>query len=186
MRRSARSGDARDFWTEKLTAHGEEIALTWHEIGEPLLIHTQPGPPPARKYGVCTVLIPAPGRSADGQWGAGEGAAIRDRDGKGVRSAPVRWHSPKAGPRRGNKAGGGASSQRTRPADPLWPWSFGRGASVNCTIVPQDMATRHVRRGSQPGPLVLHLTPGGAEGNRTPDLLNAIQALSQLSYGPNR
>ena len=27
---------------------------------------------------------------------------------------------------------------------------------------------------------------GGAEGNRTPDLLNAIQALSQLSYSPNR
>ena len=25
----------------------------------------------------------------------------------------------------------------------------------------------------------------GAEGSRTPDLLNAIQALSQLSYGPN-
>ncbi len=25
----------------------------------------------------------------------------------------------------------------------------------------------------------------GAEGNRTPDLLNAIQALSRLSYGPN-
>ena len=25
---------------------------------------------------------------------------------------------------------------------------------------------------------------GGAEGDRTPDLLNAIQALSQLSYGP--
>jgi hypothetical protein len=25
---------------------------------------------------------------------------------------------------------------------------------------------------------------GGAEGNRTHDLLNAIQALSQLSYGP--
>jgi hypothetical protein len=27
---------------------------------------------------------------------------------------------------------------------------------------------------------------GGAGGNRTPDLLNAIQALSQLSYGPTR
>ena len=27
---------------------------------------------------------------------------------------------------------------------------------------------------------------GGAEGNRTLDLLNAIQALSQLSYGPTR
>jgi hypothetical protein len=57
----SRNGDARDFWTERLTAHGEEIALTWHQIGEPLLIHTQPGPPPARKYGVCTVLIPALG-----------------------------------------------------------------------------------------------------------------------------
>ena len=31
-----------------------------------------------------------------------------------------------------------------------------------------------------PGPA----RPHGAEGNRTPDLLNAIQALSQLSYGP--
>ena len=27
---------------------------------------------------------------------------------------------------------------------------------------------------------------GGAERDRTVDLLNAIQALSQLSYGPNR
>ncbi len=27
---------------------------------------------------------------------------------------------------------------------------------------------------------------GGAEGNRTHDLLNAIQALSQLSYSPSR
>ena len=26
---------------------------------------------------------------------------------------------------------------------------------------------------------------GGAKGSRTPDLLNAIQALSQLSYSPN-
>ncbi|HYZ22424.1 MAG TPA: hypothetical protein VE690_09730, partial [Rhodopila sp.] len=57
----SRSGDARDFWTERLAAHGEDIALTWHDIGEPLLIQTQPGPPPARKYGVCTVLIPALG-----------------------------------------------------------------------------------------------------------------------------
>jgi hypothetical protein len=30
----------------------------------------------------------------------------------------------------------------------------------------------------------LWLLLGGAEGDRTPDLLNAIQALSQLSYGP--
>ena len=30
----------------------------------------------------------------------------------------------------------------------------------------------------------LNLLDGGAEGDRTPDLLNAIQALSQLSYSP--
>jgi len=54
-------GDVRDYWTERLTSREEEVALTWHDIGEPLLIHTQPGPPPARKYGVCTVLIPALG-----------------------------------------------------------------------------------------------------------------------------
>ncbi len=54
-------GDARDFWTERAVSHDEEITLTWYEIGEPLLIHTQPSPPPGRKYGVCTVLIPALG-----------------------------------------------------------------------------------------------------------------------------
>jgi hypothetical protein len=57
----SRSGDVRDFWTESLVAQNEVIALTWYDIGEPLLIHTQPGPPPARPYGVCTVLIPALG-----------------------------------------------------------------------------------------------------------------------------
>jgi hypothetical protein len=31
---------------------------------------------------------------------------------------------------------------------------------------------------------MMYCFTGGAEGNRTPDLLNAIQALSQLSYGP--
>ena len=31
---------------------------------------------------------------------------------------------------------------------------------------------------------MLMIEPGGGEGNRTPDLLNAIQALSQLSYAP--
>ena len=40
-----------------------------------------------------------------------------------------------------------------------------------------------------PPPEPVSLSPGdatrnGAEGSRTPDLLNAIQALSQLSYGP--
>jgi hypothetical protein len=57
----SKSGDARDFWTERLVTTEEEIALTWYSIGEPLLIHTQPNAEPGRPYGVCTVLIPALG-----------------------------------------------------------------------------------------------------------------------------
>ena len=36
-----------------------------------------------------------------------------------------------------------------------------------------------------PEPSGVPVHHNGAEGSRTPDLLNAIQALSQLSYGPN-
>ena len=58
----SKSGDARDYWTETAVAAGETISLTWHDIGDPLLIHTQPNVgPDARPYGVCTVLIPAAG-----------------------------------------------------------------------------------------------------------------------------
>jgi hypothetical protein len=33
--------------------------------------------------------------------------------------------------------------------------------------------------------LIMNEKTGGAEGNRTPDLYNAIVALSQLSYDPD-
>jgi hypothetical protein len=56
-----KSGDPRYFWTERVTARDEDIALTWYQIGEPLLIHTQPREDPSRPYGVCTLLIPALG-----------------------------------------------------------------------------------------------------------------------------
>ena len=56
-----KSGDPRYFWTERVTSRGDEIALTWHDIGDPLLIHTQPNTQPGRPYGVCTVLVPALG-----------------------------------------------------------------------------------------------------------------------------
>src|ERR1700674_4651131 len=58
---SSPSRDARDFWTERLTTRDEAIALTWYDIGDPLLIHTQPNSEPGRRYGVCTVLVPALG-----------------------------------------------------------------------------------------------------------------------------
>src|SRR6476661_6326728 len=57
----SKSGDPRYFWTERAVARGEEVALTWHDIGDPLLIHTQPKAVPGRPYGVCTVLVPALG-----------------------------------------------------------------------------------------------------------------------------
>jgi hypothetical protein len=56
----SKTGDPRYFWTERVSTLDEEISLTWYDIGEPLLIHTSPGEG-GRKYGVCTLLIPALG-----------------------------------------------------------------------------------------------------------------------------
>ena len=55
------SCDLRSFWTESCSAHGEEIALTWHDLGEPFMSHSFPGSNPERPHGVATVLIPANG-----------------------------------------------------------------------------------------------------------------------------
>ena len=79
----SKSGDARDFWTERLVTSDEEIALTWYRIGEPLLIHTQPNAEPGRPYGVCTVLIPALGArlSRNGIQAIGQPWA-REREGR--------------------------------------------------------------------------------------------------------
>ena len=57
----SKSGDARDFWTERLEARGEQIVLTWYQMGEPFLVHTQPNTIAGRPYGMCTVLVPARG-----------------------------------------------------------------------------------------------------------------------------
>ena len=57
----SQSGDMRDFWTEKITSIDDEIAMTWYDLGEPLLVHTDPTTDPKRPAGVCTVLIPAAG-----------------------------------------------------------------------------------------------------------------------------
>ena len=55
-----KSGDPHYFWTERVVSSDEEVALTWYDIGDPLLIHTQPNEG-GRRYGVCTLLIPALG-----------------------------------------------------------------------------------------------------------------------------
>jgi hypothetical protein len=53
-------GDPRTCWTERIQTTTEDISLTWYDIGEPLMIHHQPGHN-GRKYGLSTVLIPALG-----------------------------------------------------------------------------------------------------------------------------
>ena len=79
----SKDGDPRYFWTERVEAWDEEIALTWYSIGEPLLIHTQPNAEPGRPYGVCTVLIPALGArlTRNGVQAVGQ-AWPREREGK--------------------------------------------------------------------------------------------------------
>ena len=57
----SKSGDPRYYWTEHVKTHDTDLALTWYDIGEPLLIHTEPNQPPnPRPYRVCPVLVPAP------------------------------------------------------------------------------------------------------------------------------
>lgn len=81
--RFSKHGDVPDFWTERLKSSDGEIALTWHQIGEPLLIHTQPNETPGRPYGVCTVLIPALGARLTRDGVAARGQAWpREREGK--------------------------------------------------------------------------------------------------------
>lgn len=67
-----KSGDPHYFWTERVMSSDEEILLTWYEIGDPLLIHTQPNEG-GRRYGVCSLLIPALGArlTVDGSEAAG-------------------------------------------------------------------------------------------------------------------
>ncbi|MDQ2761951.1 MAG: hypothetical protein M3Y22_00110 [Pseudomonadota bacterium] len=79
----SKSGDPRYFWTERVVARGEEISLTWYDIGDPLLIHTQPNAEPGRPYGVCTLLIPAlsASLSRNGVEAAGQ-AWPRERQGR--------------------------------------------------------------------------------------------------------
>jgi hypothetical protein len=51
----SKAGDPRYFWTEYIKSHSEHISLTWFDIGEPLLIHSQPNqiPNPALRRMHC-------------------------------------------------------------------------------------------------------------------------------------
>ncbi len=73
-----KAGDARDFWTERAVSHDEEVALTWYDIGEPLLIHTQPEPSSGTQIRCLHGADPGARRTPGGQWGSGEGPPASD------------------------------------------------------------------------------------------------------------
>ncbi len=77
-----KSGDPHYYWTERVVASDEEVALTWYDIGEPLLVHTQPNEG-GRRYGVCTLLVPALGArlTLNGEEAAGRAFAT-EREGR--------------------------------------------------------------------------------------------------------
>lgn len=47
--------------TYKETAHSSdgEIVMQWQQMADPMLLHTQPGTPAGRPYGLSTVFVPA-------------------------------------------------------------------------------------------------------------------------------
>jgi hypothetical protein len=70
------------------------------------------------------------------------------------------------------------------------PW---QGCALPTELFPQTTQTSRTATESAPAPTLASpaaaavlgkFRGNGGEGNRTPDLLNAIQALSQLSYAP--
>ena len=78
----SKEGDPKYYWTERIMTADEDLSLAWYDIGEPLLVHTQPNQAPDRPYGVCTVLIPAMGTRlvVDGEQAEGQ-AWAREREG---------------------------------------------------------------------------------------------------------
>ena len=73
-----KTGDARDFWTERAVSHDEEVALTWYDIGEPLLIHCPHATRPSPGTQVWCLHGADPGArgTPDGQWRSGEGPPV--------------------------------------------------------------------------------------------------------------
>ena len=55
-----KSGDPLKAYQETIKAGGDEIVVcNWSNMREPMMLHTQPGTPAGRPYGLCTVFVPA-------------------------------------------------------------------------------------------------------------------------------
>lgn len=78
-----KSGDPLKSYSETITAGSDTIVCTWSNMREPMMLHTQPGTPAGRPYGLSTVFVPAleASFSINGTKAAGK-AWPRDRDGR--------------------------------------------------------------------------------------------------------
>ncbi|MGI9524927.1 MAG: hypothetical protein ACR2PG_25130 [Hyphomicrobiaceae bacterium] len=54
-----KSGDPLKAYTETITSGVDKIECSWSNMREPMLLHTQPGTPEGRPFGLCTVFVPA-------------------------------------------------------------------------------------------------------------------------------
>ena len=80
----SKDGAPARFYTEYVTSDFDDLSLTWYDLGDPLMIHTQPGSGPGeRPYGVNTVLIPVAGTRLvlNGEQAKGQ-AWAREREGR--------------------------------------------------------------------------------------------------------
>lgn len=77
------SGDPLKAYTETIKADGAELVCSWSNMCAPMMLHTQPGTPAGRPYGLCTVFVPAleASFSINGKNAAGK-AWPREREGR--------------------------------------------------------------------------------------------------------
>lgn len=54
-----RSGSTLTYWTEHIESREEYIALTWYDLGEPVMMANRPGERAGQPHGVYSLLIPA-------------------------------------------------------------------------------------------------------------------------------
>lgn len=54
-----KSGDPLKLYRETIKAASDEIVCSWSNMRDPMMLHTQPGTPTGRPYGLCTVFVPA-------------------------------------------------------------------------------------------------------------------------------
>lgn len=54
-----KSGNPLESYKETIKAGADEIVCSWSNMRDPMMLHTQPGTPAGRPYGLCTVFVPA-------------------------------------------------------------------------------------------------------------------------------